>query len=296
MSNAVIRKLSTVAELEEMQKLEEEVWHTAPIPIHQTLTAAKNGGIVLGAYERDHLVGFLYSFAGFKDGNSYLCSHMLGIKRDFQKQKMGERLKQRQYELAREAGYSSIVWTFDPLLSLNAYLNLHKLGAFASQYIENSYGEMTDALNAGLPTDRFLAEWPIASKRSSGLGDRVTFATGQLTKPNDAHASRETQIDEAHCLLKVVINKQGLPVPETSFLQDVDIATSPEWFVPVPYDFQTIRSLDHELAMNWRIATREVFNSLIAQGFVGVDLIKKSDAVSYYRFVLKKLTSLREDE
>lgn len=174
-----IKKLTTVAELEDMQGLEKEIWEMDPIPIHQTLTATKNGGIILGAYEGDQMAGFLYSFPGFKSGRSYLCSHILGIKPEFQKKKIGEQLKRTQYQLALEAGFSSIVWTYDPLLSVNAYLNLHKLGANAVEYIENNYGEMTDSLNAGLPSDRFLVEWPLPStprpleaiKRVTEIGD-----------------------------------------------------------------------------------------------------------------------------
>lgn len=47
------------------------------------------------------------------------------------------------------------MWTYDPLETVNGYLNLSKLGGVCTQYIENCYGEMPDILNAGLPSDRF---------------------------------------------------------------------------------------------------------------------------------------------
>ena len=74
-----IREIKTIEQLEQVQQLELNVWGMSAIPLHQTLTAVKNGGIVVGAYQEDKLVGFSYGFAGFREGKSYLCSHMLGI-------------------------------------------------------------------------------------------------------------------------------------------------------------------------------------------------------------------------
>lgn len=75
------------------------------IPLHQTMTAVKNGGLIIGAYDGDKLVGFSYGFAGFTEGEPYLCSHMLGIHPDYRSQKIGEQLKLRQRELAIDMGY-----------------------------------------------------------------------------------------------------------------------------------------------------------------------------------------------
>ena len=74
------------------------------------------------------------------------------------------RLKEVQKETAREMGYDLITWTFDPLESRNAYLNLTKLRAVCDTYVENCYGEINDGLNNGLPTDRFKVEWWIDSE------------------------------------------------------------------------------------------------------------------------------------
>ena len=52
-----------------------------------------------------------------------------------------------------------IAWAFDPLQTGNAHFNLSRLGARAHSYIENMYGTRTDALNAGVPTDRLIVLW-----------------------------------------------------------------------------------------------------------------------------------------
>jgi hypothetical protein len=58
-----------------------------------------------------------------------------------------------------------IEWTFDPLEIKNAWLNLESLGAIARRYIVNQYGMTSSPLQGGLPSDRFVAEWWLKSRR-----------------------------------------------------------------------------------------------------------------------------------
>lgn len=92
-----IRELKTMNEMEQVQELERKVWGMDPVlPTHQTLTAVKNGGIIIGAFDGEKLVGFSYGFSGFQNGKSYLCSHMLGIDEAYRSQGIGEMLKRSQ--------------------------------------------------------------------------------------------------------------------------------------------------------------------------------------------------------
>ena len=52
---------------------------------------------------------------------------MLGIHPDYQLKGIGKLLKDEQRKIAKEMGYKLITWTFDPLESRNAYLNVSKL-------------------------------------------------------------------------------------------------------------------------------------------------------------------------
>ena len=61
-------------------------------------------------------------------------------------------------------------WTYDPLESGNAVLNIGKLGAVCRCYLRDLYGTMPDVLNAGLPSDRFEVAWWIESDR---VRDRI---------------------------------------------------------------------------------------------------------------------------
>ncbi|MGM9967369.1 MAG: GNAT family N-acetyltransferase, partial [Rummeliibacillus sp.] len=129
--------LTTNEEMELVQKLEHAVWGTSPIPTHQTLTAVKHGGTVIGAFDGDRIVGFSYGFAGFENGKVSLCSHMLGILPEYRELGIGAELKQQQKQLAMKIGYERMTWTYDPLQTRNAYLNLTKLHGVCDTYIED---------------------------------------------------------------------------------------------------------------------------------------------------------------
>ena len=73
------------------------------------------------------------------------------------------RLKLEQRKDALKRGIRLIEWTFDPLEIKNAFLNIHKLGAVVRSYFEDFYGVSSSRLQAGLPTDRLLAEWRLDS-------------------------------------------------------------------------------------------------------------------------------------
>ncbi len=216
-----------------------------------------NGGIILGAFDGQKMIGFLYSFAGFDGERPYLCSHMLGILPAYRKQGLGKKMKREQYSLARQQGYPMITWTYDPLESMNAYLNLHQLRATGAHYKPNYYGTMTDKLNQGLRTDRFQIEW-------------------DLTKDEEP---TKAEIDTNRLLIR--LKQSGEPV---SNLAVFDVRED-SWFVPIPENFQTIKQENVELARKWRDVTGDVFRELFAAGFIAYDILRdNAQQISYYYF------------
>lgn len=258
-----IRRMETNADMRLIQLLEREVWEMEPIPTHQTFTASKNGGILVGAFSRDKLVGFCYGFAGFKEGKTYLCSHMMGIHPDHQSKGIGYLLKQEQRSLAKAIGYDLITWTFDPLESRNAYLNTSRLYGVCNTYLENCYGEMNDGLNRGLPTDRLQIEWWISSER---VENQWHPAPVKFEQP-------------------IQLGKSGLGHPFIeSGLENLPLGAE-AIEVPVPEDFQTIKKEDFDLALEWRLNIREAFQKLFTSGFSLVGVRKTGEGVHYYQFV-----------
>lgn len=265
-----IRTLHSVEELAMVRNLEQQVWpDDNPVPVHHTITTVKNGGIMLGAFHDTQLIGFQYSFAGYNGTNAYLCSHTMGIHNDFRKMGIGEKLKRRQRKEALKKGYHLIVWTYDPLETVNGYLNLTKLGAGCKKYEENYYGELSDILNAGLPSDRFLVEW--STVETNSVRDR---------KIDSFEKNKDYPI-----LIYVSFNFCNNPIPK-----DIVLNISASFnilLVPIPNKFQEIKSSNMKLALEWRMKTREVFTHYLNRGW-SVTELSKSDHPNLHYYVLEK--------
>jgi len=263
-----IRNLQTVVELEQVRQLEAIVWSFEDsVPVNQTITVVKNGGFILGAFLHNKLIGFQYSFPGFDGKKVYLCSHSLGIHPKYRKYGIGEKLKWAQKGLAEAMGYELITWTYDPLETVNGNLNLHKLGAVCTSYLEDAYGEMDDGLNSGIATDRFLVEWRT---------DEVQDKEGATTS-----VQKNIQVDLQNFVMETT-ERNGLLIPG-----DIHLGLESDLlFVMVPGNFQEIKSADFSLAVEWRNVTREIFTHYLLNGWQVTDLIYKDH--NQYLYVLER--------
>jgi predicted GNAT superfamily acetyltransferase len=170
-----VRPLATQEEFEGAVELQKEIWgfnDMELVPVRLFVIAAKVGGQAFGAFDGPRLVGYCLAIPGLKAGGRvYLHSHMLGVKPGYRDAGIGRRLKLKQREDALERGIQLIEWTFDPLEIKNAYLNVERLGAIVRRYVRNQYGTTTSHLHGGLPTDRCVAEWWLASPRVNAIVD-----------------------------------------------------------------------------------------------------------------------------
>ena len=170
-----VRPLTTQPEFEGAVQLQKEIWGFNDIellPMRLFIVATKVGGQAFGAFAGPRMVGFCLAIPGLKaGGHSYLHSHMLGVKPEYRDAGIGRRLKLQQRKDALERGIQLIEWTFDPLEIKNAHLNIERLGAIVRRYVRNQYGTTTSHLHSGLPTDRCVAEWWIASPRVRAIVD-----------------------------------------------------------------------------------------------------------------------------
>lgn len=279
MNNWKIHILDTAEDLKMVEELQRVVWpgsETDIVPVHLLRTAVHNGGLVIGAStsesENDQIVGFVFGFPGFyttPDGPRLKhCSHMLGVHPEFRGQGLGFHLKRAQWQLVRHQGIDRITWTYDPLLSRNAHLNVARLGAVCSTYLREVYGDMRDELNKGLPSDRFEVDWWVNTQRV----DRRLSKQARL------------RLDLAHFLsagAEVInparLNEQDWPVPpgEVEFPDTQgDRAGIPVLvLVEIPADFQKLKGDDFELAHGWRLHSRLVFEKLFTNGYLITDFV-----------------------
>lgn len=180
----ILRPCSTLEELESCVALQGAVWGYEDrdlIPRRIFVVARHIGGHVVGAFdtERNVLVGFAMALPGVKfqtndraesyPPSAYLHSNMLAVAPEWRNEGLGQHLKRYQREIALAQGLTHMEWSFDPLEIKNAYLNLHRLGARVRTYLPDFYGKNSSALQAGLPTDRLIAEWSLDSPRVEAI-------------------------------------------------------------------------------------------------------------------------------
>jgi predicted GNAT superfamily acetyltransferase len=171
-----IRPLTEIAEFKQCIELQREIWGMADVellPSRIYVVQTLIGGLVLGAFEEEQLIAFLNAMPGIREGMPYWHSLTLAVRKDHWNSGIGARLKLAQREHARERGIRLIQWTYDPLESKNAYLNVGKLGAIVRKYYVNAFGTPESALAKGLDSDRVIAEWWVDEPRVEVVGDDV---------------------------------------------------------------------------------------------------------------------------
>ena len=163
-----IRTLDSSAEFLAAEAIQAKIWQCSDrdlVPASVFAVARRFGGQVLGLFDQTALVGFALSFAAFEDRETHFHSHMVGILPQYQNRGLGRLIKLAQRQDALSRGIERLAWTFDPLLTRNAYFNLVRLGGRGTHYLPNFYGETSSPLHGSLPTDRLLVEWDLASPR-----------------------------------------------------------------------------------------------------------------------------------
>jgi predicted GNAT superfamily acetyltransferase len=195
-SEVSVRVLHSHEEFQETLEVQRQVWGFADIelvPWRICLVAQEAGGLVLGAYLGGKMVGFSFALGGLKPGGrAYWHSHMTGVVPEHQNRQVGRLIKLKQRQEAIRAGVGLIEWTYDPLEIRNAHFNTERLGSIVRRYVPNQYGITTSRLNFGLPTDRLVAEWHVASPRVAAVVDRGE----PLEKNADAEIEVPGNIDD----------------------------------------------------------------------------------------------------
>jgi predicted GNAT superfamily acetyltransferase len=303
MSRIFLRILETPQELEALESLQRSVWpgnETDIVPMHMLLAAVHSGGLAIGAYEVSETspgsgtspddaqgevewgktlpgtspIGFVFSFPGLyetADGPRLKHhSHMLGVRPDCRDKGIGFKLKRAQWQMVRRQGLDRITWTYDPLLSRNAYLNIARLGAVCNLYLRTYYGQMRDELNVGLPSDRFQVDWWVNSQRVfRRLGkhprralDLAHFLAAGVSILNPTHIGADSLPRPA----------ENIDLPE-AMPEEADEPEKPLLLVEIPADFLALKTADMGLALEWRLHTRNLFEELFERGYLVTDFI-----------------------
>ncbi len=252
-ATVTIRDVRGADELRACQDLQRRAWGITEdgyvLPVATMAGAQKVGGLILGAFDANALlVGFAFAFLGRVKGRLILYSQLTGVHPAHQSTGVGRLLKFEQRRRARDMGLDAVVWAFDPLQASNAAFNLGVLGATCRTYEVDMYGPRTDTLNAGLATDRLLAEWPTAAEPIAG---------------RTAPWSDGVDLIES----KVVA---GLGLPRVERLSPIPPAAR-HVHIKIPARIADVKAhAPADAAREWQAALRETFQAAFGAGFVAV--------------------------
>ncbi|HEV3057579.1 MAG TPA: hypothetical protein VGY48_04985 [Vicinamibacterales bacterium] len=258
--SVAFRDLKTLAEFAAVVELERRIWgpgYTDVVPVPILAVTVLRGGVLVGAFDGDHMVGFVYSLPGIKRGKAMQWSHMLGVVDEHRNDGLGHHLKTLQRERTLAMGLDLIEWTYDPMQALNAHLNFTKLGIIVEEYEINVYGESQSPLHGGNPTDRFVAEWHIRAERARP--EPPVFQAAPAVNGIDRSGPWPRCAD-------IVIDAQARAIR-----------------VQIPMGFGDLLTAAPDVALEWRLATRGIFTTYFARGYkaVGFELDRAAGSGAY---------------
>jgi len=204
-SDIAIRECVSVEDFQQCIELERAVWRDADIgimPIRLYMISRTCNAPTIGAFESSgRLVGFVHTMIALIDKRVAYHSHLAAVVEDLRHQDIGFRMKLAQREHAIKSGIPLIIWTFDPLQSRNAHLNINKLGTIIRRYEMNYYGEgLSSVFDAEVPSDRVFAEWWVSSPHVesvlAGNRPRLDELVDSVVIPEDINDVRARSIED----------------------------------------------------------------------------------------------------
>lgn len=286
-----IQPITNEADYPKLEAIQREAWIMPDIeilpasPIHAMV---HSGACLIGAYDDEELVGFTFSVLGTV-GHSHnkeqiaasrlkMYSVMMGVLPKYQSAGIGYQLKLAQREFALRLGIRLITWTYDPLESRNAWLNIGKLGCVSNVYLRNFHGDM-GGINAGLPTDRFEVYWWLTSNRARSRTNNRLSKRGEV-RPSRRPLDLASIIGGGALLVNEVhFNNAGLPIPPDEFVQ----AEQSILLVEIPANFQALKQQHPSLAHRWRVHSRVLFEHFFRHGFVVTDFARHQEPDKPFR-------------
>jgi predicted GNAT superfamily acetyltransferase len=257
--------LTSNEELREVLALQRAAWgldDLSLVPPHIFIAISKAGGMVLGAYSGSKLVGFILGIVSRddRDGSMYLTSHMMGVHPEWQSRNVGFTLKRAQGTWARTHGIPIVRWTFDPMETRNANLNIRKLGGRVIQFVPDYYGTSVGSdLQRGLPSDRFVVEWN-------------TELEEQINSPRKGE-------------LTISLSENTI-TPRLDLFEGTSIQSAQ---IPVPLNFQQLKQTNFERAAQWQRAVGAVCSELLRDRTMWISGFHRdtSAGIGYYVITLR---------
>jgi predicted GNAT superfamily acetyltransferase len=249
-----------MADYKACEDIQREVWHSQDldiIPVPLLLVSSRTGGILLGAYNSlGDLIGFAFSILGVVNGEPVQHSCMLAVRAAYRNFDVGFKLKLTQRKEALKRKITAVTSSFDPMLPINAYFTLGKLGERADAYEENFCGETTSFSDRGTPTDRLISRWDLESHS----------VTRRLEAGPQRHDIRK------ELKQRTVINHLVEVAPGMTNSSAIKLNCAEDQFLfEVPYNLPEIKSRDLGVALEWQGKLRQVFRHYFKKDYAATD-------------------------
>jgi len=264
MWNWEYRSLNEIVDINQVVDLEIVVWridYRGVVPSRVLQEIVYSGGLLVGAYDSDRLIGMALAFPGRRGKTRMLWSHMIGVHPDYQNRGVGFGLKQFQRDWALRHGYSLMAWVFDPLQSGLANFNLHCLGVLLDVYHVNFCGAMLDGIMSGVPSDCIEVIWNLRSQRVKVLVSGKQSVMTSSVEAGDVF------------LLRV---EDGRVAVDLSFQDSLS-----RYCVEIPVNYVSLEQSHPDVACAWRVALRETLQGAFSRGFAVCDFVRQRQRCWY---------------
>jgi predicted GNAT superfamily acetyltransferase len=242
-----IRSFASQADYQACVALQYETWGADfrdVVPPSIQLVSQKLGGVAAGAFDGDRLLGFVFGMTGVEDGAIVHWSDMLAVRPEARGSGVARDLKEFQRREVAKVGGRVIYWTYDPLVSRNAHLNINVFGVRVARYVCDMYGSDTGSdLHRGIGTDRLVVAWPVDDAE---LGKR---------RAEVRHARNAKEFATAP-----VVGGAGHP-------GNAHIGGEPRLRIAIPGDLDALLRNSPDAAVAWRRSTRDAFLAALAAGY-----------------------------
>ncbi len=245
------RRLEKPEEFRQVDELVRATWGEEAAPgLSPTLLRVlqDNGGLVLGAFADIYLAGFSVGLLGWDGKTLFLHSYLTAVRPEYQNHHLGFRLKAFQRDEVLRLGLGEIRWVFDPLQSRNAWLMVRRLGARPDRYYPHYFGQLPDAINQGLETDRMRAVWPLSAPR----------VEERMTGRGPDRAADAKSLDGSFAIVETETGEHGLRVPTA-----VAEPSGPKAHLEIPFDLALVRQHEPGSLRRWRHAVRDAFRAAL---------------------------------
>jgi predicted GNAT superfamily acetyltransferase len=212
----------------------------------------ENGGLVLGAYADIYLAGLTASAIGWDGTTLYHHSLVTVVRPEYQKHRLGVRLKAFQREEVLRLGLAEVRWTVDPIHRAAASLAVRRLGARPDGYRSNYFGQVEAPGGPREESDRLHLRWALADP------DVERRLAGRIPTPAEDLARHGRSFP----IVRTETGESGLRLPTA-----VEEPSGASASLEIPFDLGSVRVHEPASVRVWRHAVRDGLRAAFDLGY-----------------------------